>query len=274
MRVLPDRTVELLSTHDQLLGGASGQKYLGCVFPADPAYSRLISEPAMAVGGSSPSAACWGGSPSTSSRSGTPRTTGRRTRSSSTSARAGPPTPSSPCSTSSVGRTTATRGSTVRHRERPSTSSRPTTSRTTGSRALTTRDVFDVMARKRLHFDHSRKTGVVFHMLSCVTECGRLGMTAIGDSPERPGTPTSPPPRRCWRRPRWRARRGRCPRERAAAPSSGTPPTGRTCRLPGWAATSPADAPREPSAGTTGAATPLRPATSDPSSCGPAVLRR
>ena len=49
LRVLPDRTIELLSTHDQLLGGPSGQRYLGCVFPADPAYSRLISEPALAV---------------------------------------------------------------------------------------------------------------------------------------------------------------------------------------------------------------------------------
>ena len=39
MRVLPDGAVELLSTHDQLLGGASGQSYLGCVFPADPAYA-------------------------------------------------------------------------------------------------------------------------------------------------------------------------------------------------------------------------------------------
>ena len=46
----PDGRVELLSTHDQLLGGASGQSYLGCTFPADPAYSRLISEPAMAIG--------------------------------------------------------------------------------------------------------------------------------------------------------------------------------------------------------------------------------
>ena len=80
--------------------------------------------------------------------------------------------------------TTATRGSTVRHRERPSTSWRPTTSRTTGSPRSPRGDVFDVMARKRLHFDHSHETGVVFHMLSCVTECGRLGMTAIGDSPE------------------------------------------------------------------------------------------
>ena len=50
MRALPDGTVELLSTHDQLLGGASGQSYLGCVFPADPSYAAAIAEPAMVVG--------------------------------------------------------------------------------------------------------------------------------------------------------------------------------------------------------------------------------
>ena len=50
MRALPDGTVELLSTHDQLLGGASGQKYLGCVFPANPDYAAAIAEPAMVIG--------------------------------------------------------------------------------------------------------------------------------------------------------------------------------------------------------------------------------
>jgi hypothetical protein len=34
LRARPDGSVELLSTHDQLLGGTSGQSYLGCVFPA------------------------------------------------------------------------------------------------------------------------------------------------------------------------------------------------------------------------------------------------
>ena len=48
-RALPDGSVELLSTHDQLLGGASGQSYLGCVFPADPAYSRTITEHAAPI---------------------------------------------------------------------------------------------------------------------------------------------------------------------------------------------------------------------------------
>src|SRR6266480_7325614 len=33
LRVTPLGVVELLSTHDQLLGGPSGQSYLGCVFP-------------------------------------------------------------------------------------------------------------------------------------------------------------------------------------------------------------------------------------------------
>jgi hypothetical protein len=49
LRITPDGEVELLSTHDQLLGGASGQSYLGCMFPADPAYARTISAHAVAV---------------------------------------------------------------------------------------------------------------------------------------------------------------------------------------------------------------------------------
>ncbi len=49
LRARPDGSVELLSTHDQLLGGTSGRSYLGCVFPADPEYSRLISEPAQRI---------------------------------------------------------------------------------------------------------------------------------------------------------------------------------------------------------------------------------
>ena len=40
LRVTPLGEVELLSTHDQLLGGPSGQSYLGCRFPADFGYAR------------------------------------------------------------------------------------------------------------------------------------------------------------------------------------------------------------------------------------------
>ena len=184
MRVLPDRTVELLSTHDQLLGGASGQKYLGCVFPADPSYSRLISEPAMAVGRELADRGVLG-------RFAVDFVAVRDTEDDWTAyaielnLRKGGTT--HPFLTLQYLVGGAYDGDAGLYR---AASGAPkylvATDHLEDDRltALTTRDVFDVMARKRLHFDHSHETGVVFHMLSCVTECGRLGMTAIGDSPE------------------------------------------------------------------------------------------
>jgi hypothetical protein len=50
-------------------------------------------------------------------------------------------------------------------------------------RALTTDDLFDIVVRSRLHFDQARQTGVVFHMLSGLSELGSVGLTAVGDSP-------------------------------------------------------------------------------------------
>src|SRR5438876_3108605 len=50
LRITPLGGVELLSTHDQLLGGPSGQRYLGCVFPADTGYAALITREAAKIG--------------------------------------------------------------------------------------------------------------------------------------------------------------------------------------------------------------------------------
>lgn len=50
MRVLPGGIVEEISTHDQILGGPDDQVYLGCRFPAAPAYRGLIAARARAVG--------------------------------------------------------------------------------------------------------------------------------------------------------------------------------------------------------------------------------
>ena len=50
LRITPLGKVELLSTHDQMLGGPSGQSYLGCIFPADPAYASAITRDAAKVG--------------------------------------------------------------------------------------------------------------------------------------------------------------------------------------------------------------------------------
>ena len=69
LRVTPHGEVELLSTHDQLLGGPSGQSYLGCRFPADFAYAARSRRAPRASASGSRARACSAASPSTSSSS-------------------------------------------------------------------------------------------------------------------------------------------------------------------------------------------------------------
>jgi hypothetical protein len=51
---------------------------------------------------------------------------------------------------------------------------------------LRVEDLFDLVACTGMHFDQSRQSGVVFHMISSLTECGTVGMTAIGRRRPRP----------------------------------------------------------------------------------------
>ena len=49
LRIAPGGAVEVVSTHDQVLGGPQGQVYLGCRFPADPEYRLAIQANAERV---------------------------------------------------------------------------------------------------------------------------------------------------------------------------------------------------------------------------------
>ena len=48
--VLPDQRVVVLATHEQVMGGDGGQVYMGCRFPADPAYAAELARLGRAVG--------------------------------------------------------------------------------------------------------------------------------------------------------------------------------------------------------------------------------
>jgi len=48
--IRPDGEIVVLATHEQVLGGEGGQVYLGCTFPADPAYAPVLAEHAAKVG--------------------------------------------------------------------------------------------------------------------------------------------------------------------------------------------------------------------------------
>ena len=95
LRVTPLGEVELLSTHDQLLGGPSGQTYLGCRFPADFGYARAITQEAAKIGERLAREGVLGRFAMDFVVVRDARTRGRRMRSSSTCARAGRPTRSS-----------------------------------------------------------------------------------------------------------------------------------------------------------------------------------
>lgn len=182
LRVTPLGDLELLSTHDQLLGGPSGQSYLGCVFPADANYAALITREAVKVGRRLAKEGVLG-------RFALDFVTVRSSNGKwdayaiEINLRKGGTThpfltlqfltdgtynPEGAIFTTPNGQEKCFVASD--HVESPI------------YRALTPDDLFDIVVRHSLHFDQTRQTGVVFHMMSALGECGRVGLTAVGNS--------------------------------------------------------------------------------------------
>jgi hypothetical protein len=50
-------------------------------------------------------------------------------------------------------------------------------------RSLTPDDALDIAEAEHIGWDDDRQTGVALHMVSAIAVAGRIGLTAIGDSP-------------------------------------------------------------------------------------------
>jgi hypothetical protein len=184
LRVTPLGRVELLSTHDQLLGGPSGQSYLGCVFPADTAYAGLISKEAAKVGRRLAKEGVIGRFALdfvvVRAKDGKwePYAIEINLRKGGTThpfltlqfLTDGTYDPETGIFTAPNGQQKFFVASD--HVESPR------------YRTLTPDDLFDIVVRHNLHFDQTRQTGVVFHMMSALGELGRMGLTAVGNSHE------------------------------------------------------------------------------------------
>ena len=183
LRVTPLGELEILSTHDQVLGGPTGQSYLGARFPADSAYATAITREAEKVGRVLADKGVLG-------RFALDFVVVRhgddwQTHAIEINLRRGGTT--HPFLTLQF----LTDGVYVHEEGRfrtPSGAERHLVAtdhlEDESLRGLDVDDLFDLVARAGLHFDQSRQTGVVFHMISSITECGRVGMTAIGDTPD------------------------------------------------------------------------------------------
>jgi len=181
LRITPLGAVELLSTHDQLLGGPSGQSYLGCVFPADPGYAPLITKEADKVARRLAKEGVLGRFALDfvvvrSNGKWEPYAIEINLRKGGTThpfltlqfLTDGTYNPETATFTAPNGRQKFFVASD--HVESPS------------YRTLTPDDLFDIVVRHELHFGQTRQTGVVFHMMSALGELGRTGLTAVGNS--------------------------------------------------------------------------------------------
>jgi hypothetical protein len=183
LRVTPLGRLEVLSTHDQLLGGPTGQTYVGCRFPADTGYAAAITREAVKVGERLAEEGVLGrfaldfvavrrdgawqpyAIELNLRKGGTthPFLTLQFLTDGTYDAEAGvftTPSGDRKCFVASD------------HVENPD------------YRTLAPDDLFDIVVRRDLHFDQTRQAGVVFHMLSAIGEHGFLGLTAVGETHE------------------------------------------------------------------------------------------
>ena len=185
LRITPLGKVELLSTHDQMLGGPTGQTYLGCIFPADPAYAVSITHDAAKVGDLLRDAGVIGRFAIDFVVTRAHEAAPWETHAIEINLRKGGTThpfltlqfltggiydPESATFIAPNGHKKFLVASD--HLESPH------------YKGFTPDDLFDLVVRRGLHFGQVRQTGVVFHMLSGLGSRGRLGLTAVGNSPE------------------------------------------------------------------------------------------
>ncbi len=185
LRIDPQGEVVLLSTHDQILGGPSNQVYLGCRFPAAEPYRRKIQDAARAIGAVLAARGVV-------SRFGVDFVAGRckdedewNVHALEINLRIGGTThPFLALQFLTGGRLDPDSGTFVS----PSGLSKFYRStdnlRSDAYRGLCPEDLMDITTINRLHYSHATETGVLFHMIGALSQYGKVGLTAIGNSPE------------------------------------------------------------------------------------------
>jgi hypothetical protein len=183
LRVGPNGEVLPLSTHDQILGGASGQVFLGCRFPAADGYRHEAQEIGLSVG------RVLAGH-GVVSRFGVDLMATRRTDGGAWDLNAieinlrlggtthpflalrflcgGALEPASGLYRSASGRAKYYRATDNLYSAR--------------YQGLSPEDLIEIVTINQLNFDYRRETGVLFHMIGAMSQYGKVGVTAIANS--------------------------------------------------------------------------------------------
>jgi hypothetical protein len=185
LRCDPHGMVIPISTHDQILGGPSGQIFLGCLFPAHDDYRMRIQEAGLRIGAAL-------ASHGVVSRFGVDfmclRNRGAREwdfYALEINLRMGGTThPFVALQFITGGKLDEQTG--LFHSVRGHTKCYRATDNlwSEAYRGLGPDDFIEVVTQHRLHYSHTTESGVLFHLIGALSEFGKVGLTAIGNTRE------------------------------------------------------------------------------------------
>jgi hypothetical protein len=184
-RTSPMGDVQEVSTHDQILGGQSGQIYLGCSFPARDEYRDQIRTAGRRVGEVL-------ASHEVVSRYGVDFLAWRNAGDSAWHVTAleinlrvlGTTHPFLALRFLTGGELDTTTGQFLSLSGRPKYYRATDNLDSTMYQGILPEDLFDIVSLNGLHFSHRTESGVLFHMIGAVSQFGKLGLTVIGNDVE------------------------------------------------------------------------------------------
>jgi len=182
LRISPKGEVEILSTHDQILGGPSGQVFLGCTFPADDDYRLKVQEIGVKVG---KVLASYG----VMSRFGVDFLVWRPDESSGWNAAAleinlrmgGTTHPFLALQFLTGGQLDPTSGLFFSSSGHAKCYRATDNLRSEAYRGLLPEDLIEILTFNKLHYSYRSESGVLFHLIGALSEFGKMGLTAIGN---------------------------------------------------------------------------------------------
>ncbi|MBO3458551.1 peptide ligase PGM1-related protein [Aetokthonos hydrillicola Thurmond2011] len=184
-RITPNGEVEILSTHDQILGGPDHQIYMGCRFPADEAYRLQLQQLGLKIGRNLAKKGAL-------ERFGVDfiavdQGNGKwDINAIEINLRKGGTThPLMTLKLLTNGRYDLSTGLFYSQQGRPKYYTATDNLHKDHYQGLLPNDLMDIIAHHRLHFDSGTETGSVFHLMGCLSQFGKLGLTSIGDSPQQ-----------------------------------------------------------------------------------------
>ena len=185
MRIYPGGSAVLVSSHEQVLGGKTGQVYLGCRFPAREEYRSMILEQAARVGQVLSEKGVIG-------RFGIDflltRAPGQPWQSDALeiNLRMGGTTPPfHALEFLTSGTLDPETGLYYSPTGQEKFYSATDNLKSPAYRGLLPEDLFDITIRNKIQYQPDSGTGVLFYMIGALSQYGKLGMTCIGNSQEQ-----------------------------------------------------------------------------------------